>query len=364
MNLPFDNVLAILLFVGVLMVLVLVHELGHLIVAKRCGMHAPRFSIFFGKPIWSVTRGETEYAVGWIPLGGYVKITGMTREEEIPPELLPRAYYNKSTSRKVATILAGPLVNIVLAFVLFCTVFWIGIPTAQVVNRIGAVTADSPAASIGLGAGDTIVAVEGTPVDGPEELRAALEGRPGQPTEITFIDRPGGEEVTRTATLDSAEVNGERVGRLGFQFAAEQGPTERYGPLEGIAEGWDQTWFVVTETGDVMASAFVDEEARSQVNSVVGIGAVSTQLDGVAQWIQFAALISLALGLFNLLPILPLDGGHIAIALIERVRGKPLGRAFVERASMVGIAVMLLIFVFAVSNDATLINDLRNGTAP
>jgi regulator of sigma E protease len=355
--------LAILGFVAVLIVLVIVHELGHLIAAKKCGMRAERFSVFFGRPLWSTRRGETEYAVGWIPLGGYVKITGMVRGEDVPPEVEPRAYYNQSTSKKLITIFAGPAVNIVLAFILFCAVFWIGIPTAQTTDRVGGVASDSPAAQIGLEPGDRIVAVQGEPVPDAEALRDALEARPGQETAVTYVDADGA-RVTGTAVLDSATVDGREVGRLGFTFDLEEGPTLRYGPLAGVQEGADQTWFVIAETGRVIGSAFVDSEARGQVNSVVGIGAVSTQLSGVAQWLQFAALISLALGIFNLLPILPLDGGHIAVALIERVRGKPLGRAFIERVSMVGFALLMLVFVFALSNDASLIGDIRNGTAP
>jgi len=363
MSIPFQGPLAILGFVGVLVVLVIVHELGHLLVAKWCGMRAERFSVFFGRPLWSVTRGETEYAVGWIPLGGYVKISGMVRGEEMPPEVEPRAYYNQTTGKKLATIFAGPAVNIVLAFVLFVVVFWAGIPTAQVVNQIGAVAPDSPAAQIGLAEGDRITVVQGAPIEDAEGLRTALEARPDQRTTITYVDADGG-EVTRTVVLGSASVDGETVGRLGFQFAAEEGPVERSGPIDGIVDGWDQTIFVVTETGRVIGSSFVDSEARGQVNSVVGIGAVSTQLDGVAQWLQFAALISLALGIFNLIPILPLDGGHIAVALVERVRGKPLARSVIERASMVGFAVLMLVFVFALSNDASLISDIRNGAGP
>jgi regulator of sigma E protease len=320
-------------------------------------MRAERFSVFFGRPLWSVTRGETEYGVGWIPLGGYVKITGMVRGEDVPPEVEHRAYYNQATWKKLVTIFAGPAVNIVLAFVLFCMVFWIGFPSASATNAVAEVPeGDSPAAVIGLSEGDEIVAVAGRATPDFEGVRDALQARPGEATSITYVTEAG-DEVTRTVRLRDD-------GTLGFRPDIELGPTEREGPIEGVVEGWDRTVFVITETGEVIGSAFVDSEARSQVNSVVGIGAFSTQISGVAQWIQFAALLSLALGIFNLIPILPLDGGHILVALIEKVRGKPLSRTVLERASIVGFAVVMLVFFVALSNDVNLISDIRSGNGP
>lgn len=352
-----DSPLRILAFVFILILLVIVHELGHLLVAKWTGMRAERFSVFFGRPLWSVTRGETEYAVGWIPLGGYVKITGMVRGEDVPPEVEHRAYYNQDTWRKLATIFAGPAVNIVLAFILFCMVFWIGFPSASATNAVADVPdSDSPAAVIGLSDGDEIVAVQGQPTPDFDQVRDALQARPGEVTSITYVTEAG-DEVARTIRLRDD-------GTLGFRPGIELGPTERAGPIEGVVEGWDRTVFVIGETGEVIGSAFVDSEARSQVNSVVGIGAFSTQISGFAQWIQFAALLSLALGIFNLIPILPLDGGHILFALIEKVRGKPLSRSVFERASIVGFALLMVVFVVALSNDASLISDLRSGNGP
>ena len=129
--------LNILWFVLILMTLVLLHEAGHMVVAKWCGMRVERFSIFFGRPLWSFRRGETEYGIGWLPLGGYVKITGMTQGEEIPPEVEPRAYSNMPVWKRVVTILAGPAVNILLAVVIFAAIFWIGIPTVRATTAVG-----------------------------------------------------------------------------------------------------------------------------------------------------------------------------------------------------------------------------------
>jgi len=173
--------LNILWFVLILMGLVLVHEAGHMVVAKWCGMRVERFSIFFGRPLWKFTRGETEYAIGWIPLGGYVKISGMTQGEELDPAVAPRAYSNMPVWRRVVTILAGPAVNIVLAILLFAAIFWIGVPTANLNNTVGTVTPDSAAQTAGLKPGDRLVAIDG----GPHERRR----RPG--ADRVARQRPG-----------------------------------------------------------------------------------------------------------------------------------------------------------------------------
>ena len=141
----------LLQFIGILIFLVLVHEAGHMVVAKWCGMRVERFSVFFGRPLTRFQRGETEYRVGWLPIGGYVKISGMSRDEEIPDELVPRAYYSASMWRKIATIAAGPAVNILVAVVCFTAMYWIGIPNAGApTTRLAQVEISSPADHAGM----------------------------------------------------------------------------------------------------------------------------------------------------------------------------------------------------------------------
>jgi regulator of sigma E protease len=339
-------------FVLILMALVFIHELGHMVVAKWCGMRVERFSIFFGRPIASFRRGETEYAFGWLPLGGYVKISGMVRGEEIPPEHEHRAYYNAATWKRVATIFAGPAVNIVLALVLFVVTFWVGVPVVKE-YRVGAVQPDTPAAVVGLERGDRIVAVNGvrSEPDDTTPLRDELQANPGEPVRVTWLR--DGREITRTSPpLLRGEVEDREVGQLGVAFAAVV-EIRQYGPVEGIVEGADFTWFVIAENFRVMGQIFTDEEAREQISGPVGIGAIFNEVsgEGLVTILRFTALISLALGLFNLLPLMPLDGGHILFALIEKVKGGSLSQAVYARASFVGLALILFVAVFALQND-------------
>jgi len=344
----------ILWFVLILMTLVLLHEAGHMVVAKWCGMRVERFSIFFGRPLWSFRRGETEYGIGWLPLGGYVKITGMTQGEEIPPEVEPRAYSNMPVWKRVVTILAGPAVNILLAVVIFAAIFWIGIPTLRATTAVDSVNSGSAAAAAGLKPGDHLVAIDGVRANGdPERLRDQLSSkRPGEDVVVT-VDRDG-TVIRKQATLQEIPdgLGGTRAG-LGFTFDTVAGPTQRYGFVGGIDQGLDFTWFVIKANGQVFGDVFTSQEAREQVSSVVGVGAVFNQVadDGLITLLRFVGVISLALGLFNLLPILPLDGGHIVFALLEKVKGSPVSRTTYERASFVGFALVMIVFVFALQND-------------
>lgn len=347
------TLLNILWFVLILMGLVLLHEAGHMVVAKWCGMRVERFSIFFGKPIASFRRGETEYGIGWLPLGGYVKISGMTRGEDIPPEVEHRAYYNMPAWRKIATIFAGPAVNIVLAIIIFAAIFWIGIPTARVTDTVGAVSPGQAAQQAGIQPGDRFVAIDDVQVNGdPERLRQELlAGTAGEEVVLT-LEREG-ETIRRTAELQTLDdAAGRRTG-LGFSFEAVAGPTQSYGFAGGLQEGWDFTWFVLKENVKVFGDVFTSQEAREQVSSVVGVGAVFNEVsdDGLITLLRFIGVVSLALGVFNLLPILPLDGGHILFALIEKAKGSALSRTTYERASFIGFALVMVVFVFALQND-------------
>jgi regulator of sigma E protease len=348
-------------FVLILMALILIHELGHFTVAKLCGMRVERFSIFFGRPLAKFTRGETEYRIGWLPLGGYVKITGMTREELFPPrrhyepddpaaleppppppppEVVNRAYFAQKPWKRIATIAAGPAVNILLAYLIFVVAFWIG--PARPTTTIATVTQPSPAAAAGLRPGDRILAVNSVKgAEGFDAVRGELQSHPSRPVTVTV--QRGGRTITKTVTLT-------REGTLGFLPLARNASS---GFAGGFTDGASFTWDLVDENVRAIGRVVTDSKARDQLGTVVGIGAVYNQVseDGLLTVLRYIGYLSLILGVFNLLPILPLDGGHILFTIIEWVKGSALSRTAYERTSMVGLALLMIVFVVALQND-------------
>jgi regulator of sigma E protease len=359
----FGSLVNYLWFALILMVLVLVHEAGHMVVAKWCGMRVERFSVFFGRPLASFQRGETEYAIGWLPLGGYVKISGMTVGEDIPSEVAHRAYSAKPAWRKIVTILAGPAVNIVLAIIIFAAIFWIGVPTFSNTTKVDSVLKGSAAAAVGLKPGDRLLQVDEVRARGDAEaVRAELQShRPGDVVHLriardgTVISRDARlQTLTDLAGQPVTGPDGRRLGALGFTFGVLQGPTQRYGPVAGARQGLDFTWFILKTNVEVIGHAFTSSQARDQVSSIVGVGAAFNDQvagQGFITVLRFVGVISLALGIFNLIPILPLDGGHILFAILEKVKGSAFSAVTYGRASFVGLAIVMLVFVIALQND-------------
>jgi regulator of sigma E protease len=402
--------------IGGLAFLILIHEAGHFFTALAVKMRPRRFYIFFPPALVKWNRNGIEYGIGAIPLGGYVKIPGMhkpaagdldahlepARKEapsltaaqtpveealaderfedaraamgdlregvqradlsegarkvadrglsEVDDALSPEAYWRAPTSKRVAVIFAGPATNYVFAVVALAVVFMLGVPTGAT-RVVEEVTAGSPAAAMGLQPGDEILAVNGRRGES-EALAETIRGSDGEPVHVT-VERDGTQRTLEgTPQLDPAD----KVYRLGFAFGLDY---ESYGPLESLRLSFETTWEV---TKAIVASLgrLVTGEGRDEVASVVGITAVSSESldEGFRYYLQVLAFISLSLALLNLLPLLPLDGGHIAFSIAERVRGRAIPREAYERFSMVGIALVLVLFVIGLSND---INRLSGG---
>jgi regulator of sigma E protease len=348
-----------LVFVGFCLLIIL-HEGGHFAAAKATGMRVERFFLFFGPTIWSFKRGETEYGIKAIPLGGYVKITGMNPEEEVPPEVADRSYYRQDVWKRIVVVAAGPAVNILLAFLILFGVYSVnGRP--EIDQQVGSVKAGMPAAKV-LQRGDTIVAIDGKSFAG-----LSTEDRLVKFAETVGSHKCEGRQVDGCVAATPVRVEIERNGRtrtfqlyprydkeakrglIGFSYGSRMVDLS---PASAVSEAGNAIWEVTSGTFHVFTHLF-EAEQRKEVSSVVGISDVGHQVieRGLEKALLLLALVSLSLGLINLVPILPLDGGHIFWSLVEKVRGRPVSLRVMERATMVGIALVLMLMFIGLSND-------------
>ena len=341
--------------------LIMIHEAGHFFAAKATGMRVERFFLFFGPTIWSFKRGETEYGVKAIPLGGYVKITGMNPEEDVPPEHAANAYFRKPVWKRIVVVAAGPAVNIVLAFLILSSVYSLSSSLKVPTQSVGGVLKSSPAAGV-LKPGDKMVAVDGSyyrnlGADGrTEKFREEIGSHQcaGQPkngclakTPVVLTIERGG----RTLVLSVRPRYDDRARQtlVGFRFAEK---ATDLGTSEAINHAASEMWAVISGTAHVVTHLF-ESDQRQQVSGVVGISDAGHQVveEGLERSLLLLAFVSLSLGLINLLPILPLDGGHIFWGLVEKIRGRPASLPVIERATVLGIALVLMLFFLGLSND-------------
>jgi regulator of sigma E protease len=354
---------AFLAFAGFAM-LVILHELGHFWAAKAVGMRVEKFSLFFPPTLFSRKRGETEYAIGAIPAGGYVKISGMNPSEDLPDEVRTRAYYSQPVWKRIVVIAAGPVMNLLLAFLLLFVFFW-AIGPETVTKRVGEIERDYPAAGV-LQPGDRLVAVDGKRGD-----RQALSERisshecagskpsegckAASPAEVTVMRDGRQRTFELTPIYDPLAPTGDPDDprgrtRLGFTYAT--GPRDPYPFGEAADVTVDQFWFITKATLELPAR-LIDSEQRREISGVVGSYETTRQtiLNDVAEVIGILAIISLSLAIVNLFPFLPLDGGHIFWAIVEKIRRKPVPFSVMERAGVVGFMLVILIFLVGLSND-------------
>jgi regulator of sigma E protease len=381
--------------------LVFVHELGHFAVALAVGMRPRRFYIGFPPAVAKVNRNGIEYGIGAIPLGGFVKIPGMHRpatsdldlhfgraiaedprllgplehakrrlgeddpsvleplEEaseranlspqarksaekgltEVADALSPDAYWRAPTWKRIAAILAGPAANVVLAVVLFAVLYMVG--SFQVSQTVGTVLSGHPAARAGLHAGDRIVAIDGKPVKATQ-ISSTIRGSKGRPL-VLRVERDG--NLITVGPVAPRKTQGTYL--LGFQLTGTG--------LSPPAAAWQSVKLIgIVTKGTVVALAnVVHKKERKNFQSTVGIVQASSDAisQGAQDYLFLLAFISLSLALLNLLPLLPLDGGHIAFSVVEGFRGRPLARDVYERVSVIGIALVLMLFFVGLTND-------------
>jgi regulator of sigma E protease len=401
------------LVIAGLVLLVFLHELGHFWVARAVGMRPRSFYIGFPPALYKVRRKGIEYGIGMIPLGGMVQLPGMNRpaardlrlflepalrEEpslvptvaavrraleaedyeaarracfelegevsaaqltpgarrsaeralrEVEEGTSPEAYWRGATWKRVAVIAAGPLANVAVAFLILFVVFAVsGGPSNQASREVFSVTSGTPAAAAGLQPGDQIVAVNHRPTSTFDAVSHLITSSRGGPVTLTVLR--DGRAVT-VGPRKTVKVDGRW--RFGFEAATKTVP---YSTVGAAHTAGSDLWSVVTGTGQGLAGLF-SSHGRSQLSGPVGIIRVSQEQlrVGWTHYLEILAFVSMSLALLNLLPLLPLDGGHILFSLIEAVRRRALAREVYERVSVVGFAFILLLLVIASSNDVS-----------
>jgi membrane-associated protease RseP (regulator of RpoE activity) len=347
----------VLALIAGIVLLIMLHEFGHYWTAKRAGMKVTEFFLGFGPRLWSFHRGETEYGIKAFPLGGYVRIVGMTNLEEVDPDDEPRTFRRGSTGNRLMVILAGVTVNLVIAFLLFFVIIaGQGRVADGPTTTVDRLVAGSAATEAGIHTGDRIVAIDGARVSGWNQLRSAIEQHGGRTVTITVVRNGATEDLT--ATLKKQDG----AGFLGV------GPTTAYssvGVLAAIPKAVETMRDVTTATWNGLADRFtpsgvqttakqsftsaapaagsVADQSRPQ--SLIGFVSNGSEIAGGNVWaiLWLLAALSLVLALFNLLPVLPLDGGHAVVVIYEGIASRVQHhRVFVDYRKLIPISVVVL----------------------
>jgi regulator of sigma E protease len=338
--------------------LIILHEAGHFFAAKATGMRVEKFFLFFGPKLLSVKRGETEYGIAAIPAGGYVKISGMHPEDKLPPGEEHRGYYEQPVWRRIVVIGAGPAVNIVLAFAIL---FVLALGASEPTQTVDEIVPGSPAATV-LKPGDRILAIDGKSypnLDAETRLERFFDDVGSHKcagkqvdgckaaTPVTLRVRRDGQVKMLTVTPEYEKAAART--RIGFSYGTEPA---NLGAAAAAGRAGDVIWLVSSKTVTVFANIF-DSEQRKEVSGVVGVSDVANQtIDvGAREALTLLAVVSLSLGLINLFPFLPLDGGHIFWSLVEKVRGEPVPYRVMERAGALGFVLVIMLFFIGLSND-------------
>lgn len=343
--------LSALISVSILGLLVLVHELGHFLVARWSGVRILRFSIGFGPKLLSWTRGQTEYALSAIPLGGYVKMAGEQRTEH---SRAPWEYLSKPIGIRARIVFAGPFVNYLVALVSLWVVFLIGFP--ELLPEVGTVLDKTPAQAAGMQRGDRIQAVDGQPISTWDEMTKRIYAAPNQP--LTFLVERAGISLTLTMTPTPKAITDpfgrpKTVGMIGIAPSGTFHAT-RVGPVAAIGRSVAQHNEWIGQTLLALWSILRGRlSMRESMTGPIGIVFLTSEAVrmGIAPLLFLVSLFSLSLALFNLFPIPILDGGHLLFLAIEKLRGRPVSAIIQERSVQVGFALLLAFVLIVCIND-------------
>jgi len=343
-------------FVVVLGVLVFVHELGHYLAARWRGVRVETFSIGFGQAIasWS-DRSGTVWKIGWLPLGGYVKLHGQERPQDVAEDVraqwIPgQTFHDKPVLSRAIVVAAGPIANFLLAMVLFAGLF-IVLGTPVTLPVVGAVLPDSAASRAGLMVNDRIVTIGDEPIHTFEDLQHVITVHPAQTLAMT-VQRDGTDRRI-DVTTESRIAGGHAVGLLGVRGGAVE--YRHVSVPVALWSGVTQTWNITTETFKGLGEMISGSRGTEELGGPLRIAQMSGQIAqlGIASLISFIGVLSVNLGLINLFPIPVLDGGHLLFYLAEALRGRPLPQRAQEYGFRAGLAFLACLFVFATWNDLT-----------
>ena len=354
-------------FLFVLTIVVFFHELGHFLVARLCGIKVLVFSIGFGPEIVGFyDRYGTRWKISAVPLGGYVKFFGDENAASVPDREAAAgmseaekkvSFIHKPVGPRAAVVVAGPVANFVLAIVIFAGIF-MTVGKQSTSARVDAVQPASAAQAAGFMPGDLVVAIDGTKIDDFSDMQRIVSVSAGETLNIE-VER-GGVRVTLKATPQLRELkdnfgNKHRLGVLGISRSMAPGDikTQKMGPVQAVAEGARETWFVVDRTLSYIGGVFAGREAADQLGGPIRIAQVSGEVAsvGFVALIRLTAVLSISIGLLNLFPIPLLDGGHLLFYAIEAIRGRPLSERAQEVGFRIGLAIVVMLMIFATFND-------------
>jgi regulator of sigma E protease len=354
-------------FLFVLTIVVFFHELGHFLVARWCGIKVLVFSIGFGPEIAGFyDRYGTRWKISAVPLGGYVKFLGDENAASVPDKSAVAtmteaekqdSFMFQPVRSRAAVVAAGPVANFLLAIAIFAVIFMtVGKQTTSA--RVDSVQPGSAAQTAGFKPGDLVLTINGEKIESFSDMQRIVSISAGEPLAIE-VDREG-VQVALKAVPQLKEIkdnfgNVHRLGVLGISRSMAPGDikTEKAGPLRAVIMGAQETWFVVDRTMAYISGVFAGREAADQLGGPIRIAQVSGQVAtaGFTALMHLTAVLSVSIGLLNLFPIPLLDGGHLLFYAIEAIRGRPLSDRAQEVGFRIGLAIVVMLMIFATFND-------------
>lgn len=353
-------------FIFVLSLVVFFHEMGHFMVGRWCGVKVDAFSLGFGPELFAfVDRKGTRWRLALLPLGGYVKFHGDANAASAAaadPALVMDAeerrisFFTQPVWKRAAIVAAGPIANFILAIVIFSGIFYTH-GRGILAPKIDSVRAGDSGDLAGFQGGDLIISVDGAPISGWGEMLRIVQASADVP--LTFVVQRGTKDVTLNVTPKLRVLKtpfGEtRVGVIGLNASRnpDDWKMQSYGLVESVKIAVGETWFVCERTLNYIGGVFVGRESFKQVSGPIGTGFIAGEVakDGIVSLINLAAILSISIGLINLFPIPLLDGGHLLFYVVEALKGKPLSERVQEMGFRAGLALVVMLMVFATFND-------------